>query len=98
MSIATSESGAGAGIQTDLKAFLRCGAYGTTAIVITTARNTVGVSAGESTLSVENGHVLMGRSVGFGRASPGTRVTSQSGYGRGRLPATDAVDGRTQVS
>ncbi len=43
MSVATSDSGAGAGIQADLKSFLRCGVYGTTAVVATTAQNTVGV-------------------------------------------------------
>src|SRR3954462_6271389 len=45
LTIAPSDSGGGAGVQADLKAFAAAGAHGMSVLVALTAQNTVGVTA-----------------------------------------------------
>ncbi|MBU7600097.1 bifunctional hydroxymethylpyrimidine kinase/phosphomethylpyrimidine kinase [Streptomyces sp. P38-E01] len=58
LTIGSSDSGGGAGIQGDLKAFARAGVYGSSALVGVTAQNTTGVTATASIDTDMVGHQL----------------------------------------
>jgi len=55
LSIAGSDSGAGAGIQADLKTFHAMGVYGLTAVTAVTAQNTMEVRSIQELLNRYNG-------------------------------------------
>jgi len=80
LSIAGSDSGGGAGIQADLKAFARCGVHGMTAITAITAQNTVGVDAVEEvspeTIIAQVGAVA--RDIGVDAVKVGMLGTAQA--------------------
>src|SRR5262249_45802787 len=63
LTIAASDSGGGAGIQADLKAFAAAGAHGMSAIVALTAQNTTAVTAG---YELPPGVVVAQPDAGFG--------------------------------
>ena len=74
LSIAGSDSGGGAGVQADLKAFARSGVHGMTAITALTAQNTVEpVAEAEVERAIERA---------LGRRSLGTLVDVGTGTGR----------------
>ncbi|WP_367125815.1 bifunctional hydroxymethylpyrimidine kinase/phosphomethylpyrimidine kinase [Streptomyces phytohabitans] len=58
LTIGSSDSGGGAGIQGDLKAFARAGVHGTSAVVGVTAQNTRGVTATASVATDMVGHQI----------------------------------------
>ena len=79
LSIAGSDSGGGAGIQADLKAFARCGVHGMTAITALTAQSTTGVTGVHSVPPefIEEQVAAVAEDIGVDAVKTGMLGTSQ---------------------
>ena len=79
LSIAGSDSGGGAGIQADLKAFARCGVHGMSAITALTAQSTTGVTGVHSVPPefIEEQVATVAEDIGVDAVKTGMLGTSQ---------------------